>query len=133
MLQLEVRPARVEDARASYRYGDPALVARAIARSVESWTVLLDGEVAAIYGITVGSLLLPPVIWGVTSEASSRHPVALFKAARRVIEAAISKYGAVSGHVVKGCPERWLEMLGFSLAEPAQDGGQIVRRFERWA
>src|ERR1700741_1854104 len=108
MFKLVVRAAIAADADLPYRYGEPALVREAIA-SGEAWTVFYDGSFAAIYGVTEGlSALLPPVIWGVTSEVPSRHPVLFLRKARQVVEAALARHGVVGGHVVSGCPERWL-------------------------
>lgn len=91
-----------------------------LAASTLAWAVELDGELAALGGVTEGertSFLGPAdfyVVWLLTGDAVNHHPGAFWRASRRVIRALLERF-PVLGNMVDArysAALRWAARLG---------------------
>lgn len=89
--------------------------------STASWTGLVDGEVACIWGV------IPPTIisnraylWLLTTELVQEHQFLFVRHSQRVIETMLEEYDLITGHVKAGEDRsmRWLKWLGAKFGEP---------------
>lgn len=137
-MAADVRPATEADARelaAVMRAADRAEVLAsggwtalqalqvALDASREAWTLRIDGEVAALFGVAP---LVDDVgqAWALTGEVVSRRPVAFFKACRPALAGMLERWPllvtAVDCRYVQAV--RWVERLGFAVGEPEPYG-----------
>ena len=96
--------------------------------SAERWTGEIAGEFAGCWGVLAPSVMHPGQLWMVGTPVVEKHKLVFFRHARAWVSEALGRYGALGGFVEAGCPQRWLELMGFRLS-PEEDG---VRRFEAW-
>jgi hypothetical protein len=91
----------------------------------EAWAGLIDGEVAALFGVARRSLLSPVAIpWLLTGDLVDRHPVLFFRASREVVDLWVRRFGeleqAVDVRYVQAL--RWAARLGFTIDAPGPFG-----------
>ena len=141
---IEIVPARAEHAaRLVLRAGDAAEVAAygltkeqaiadSLARSLWAETYLIDGEVAAIAGLGLSSLLGGHgVPWLLTGPACERHKRRFVLESRRQVARMLGEAAPLINYVHADYARavRWLEWLGFTLDAPVAIEGAPFRRF----
>ncbi len=100
---------------------------RALRESVQvsdaAWTLLLDGQPAAVFG-AVGVASGCGVVWMLTSTMVDRHPIAFLRLCRPVVEALLMHYGLLFNYVDARYEValRWARWLGFTVSEPEPFG-----------
>ena len=134
---IEIVPATMTHARAiDLRPGDAAEIAAmgldklgavesALARALWADTYLVDGEVAAIAGVSVESLLGGRVTaWLLTGRPVDRHAKSFVRLTRGRSQEMLARHGNVTCNVHAGYAAaiRWLRHLGFSIS-PARPLG----------
>jgi hypothetical protein len=159
--QVEVVPATDELAAqlvASMRQADVAevlahgfdapatAVAESIRKSAHAFAMLINGEVAAVFG--VGPVEPPEdgfpaccCIWALTSRTVDKHPRAFARASRPIVAALVDHCGTVWNYVDARYTTavRWLEWLGFRVgaAVPFGPNGEpfhpFTKRTAAWA
>lgn len=128
------RNLREED-RAELGDMDPRAAVRKCWRmSVIRRTALVDGEVAAMWGMAGPILASVGEIWLLTTPAIERAPVAFIRGAKSEIERMLAVRDKLTGVV---CPTyrratRFLEVLGFTIGQGVAraDGTPPLSRFE---
>lgn len=97
-------------------------------------TAFVDGEIAAMWGL--GGTLLSDIghPWLLTTAAVERVPIAFVKVAKRELAAMLDQRRTLRNWVAADYAQaiRFLQVLGFTLAEPAPFGpkGLLFRQFE---
>lgn len=104
------------------------LLSKVIRGNLPSTTVLIDGEVAAVFGVTKESLLSDAKIWLITSELINKEPIAFLRASRRFTEELYQAYGPLIGMVDSDFEKsrQWLRWIGF---KEVRQGDFIVMRY----
>ena len=143
---IEVVPAAPDHARAiRLRDGDAREIAamglsplaafeQSMARSLWARAYLVDGEVAALVGLAVGSVLggigAP---WLLTGDPVDRHRKLFLRETRRGVARMRAEFPQLANHVHAEYVEaiRWLRWLGFAIGPPQPRGphGAPFRRF----
>ncbi len=134
---ITIVPATMEHARAiDLRAGDAREIAalgltkeeglqRSLDCAVWAEAYLVDGEVAAIAGVSIGSLLGGEAIpWLVTGRPVERHKSAFLRLTRAGIARMLRRFPVLINHVHVEYTEalRWLRWLGFTIEAPAPHG-----------
>lgn len=127
---------RPDDAAEAYCFGlvPKAALWRSYRGSIMCKTVMVDGEIGAMWGLggeLIGDIGMP---WLVTSPAIERVPVFFVRQSQREL-AAMLRVRRTLVNVVDDRyrrAHRFLEVLGFSVGqpEPFTGTGAMVRRFE---
>lgn len=119
---------RAEDAAevlASGGYSPIEALEAAMAHSTISGTLLIRGEVAAMFGLSAmpddPSVGVP---WLLTGEPVQRSPKAFFKACRPVLDLMLEHFPVLYQQVDSryGAAKRWLKRLGFEIQPAAPFG-----------
>jgi hypothetical protein len=141
---IEIFPATLEHARRlALREGDALEVAalgtsplqalrRSMARSLWAEAYVVDGEVAAIVGLALGSVLGGPgVPWLLTGPACERHRKTFLVESRRQVARMRARILPLVNfvHADYQRAQRWLAWLGFTLEPPFLLNGAPFRRF----
>ena len=114
---LSLRPG---DAREIEAFGltPREALARSLARSIWADAYLVDGEVAALMGMTLSTLLGGVAMpWLLTGHAVDRHRKAFLRLTRARIGQMLAEHGTLVAEVHAEYREalRWLAWLGFEL------------------
>lgn len=91
----------------------------------EAWAGLIDGEVAAMFGVGRRSLLSPVAIpWLLTGDLVDRHPVLFFRASREVVDLWLRHFAELEQAVDARYTQalRWARRLGFTVEAPLPFG-----------
>ena len=107
-----------------------AAVSRSYKRSYYRKSALVEGEIAAMWGLA-GSLLGTSEYWLLTGAAIERIPVSFVKECKKEIVTMLSFSPKIEGVVTASYSRavRLLEILDFSLSPPFDVSGVAVRRF----
>lgn len=121
-------------------YGDDvlALIRSSVARSLLCWTGVVDGELAAIIGVTPLDVLNGVgVPWMLGTTVLDRHSRILVRRTPEYIARMLAAFPHLVNyvHAKNTTSVRWLRRLGFTLheAEPFGPFGEPFHRFERRA
>lgn len=145
-MEIEIVPATLDHARAiRLRPGDAREIAamgltplaafeQSMSRSLWAQAYVIDGEVAALVGLAINSLLggvgAP---WLLTGQPVDRHPKLFLQETRRGVACMRGEFPRLANHVHAEYGEaiRWLRWLGFAIgpAEPKGPHGAPFRRF----
>jgi len=106
----------------------PALLEKALANGYPSFTLMIDGEPAAIFGGTSETMLGEGRLWMLTTPLILQHTVPLLRASRTFVHWMYEHYGPVIGMVDAefDASKRWLQWIGF---KEVQHGDYIVMRY----
>jgi hypothetical protein len=141
---IEIVPATMDHAaRLVLRAGDAAEVAAlgvtqeqalhaSLARAVWAETYLVDGEVAAMVGLGVSSLVGGHgVPWLLTAPACERHKKRFLIESHRQVRRMLGQVSPLINYVHADYARavRWLGWLGFTLEAPRPINGAPFRRF----
>lgn len=136
------RNLRVADAAEMEAAGEPGvrLIRKSFRAALLRFSVFVDGEIAAMWGMggeALGDIGTP---WLLTTPAIERVPVSFVKVGRQNVAAMLRLKPILVNYVdaryTRAC--RFVEVLGFVLEPPAPFGpkGALFRRFEarrEWA
>jgi GNAT superfamily N-acetyltransferase len=98
---------------------------RSLDRAAWAEAYLVAGEVAAIAGVSIGSLLGAEAIpWLVTGRPVERHKRAFLRLTRAGVARILRQFPVLINHVHAEYAEalRWLRWLGFTIERPAPHG-----------
>lgn len=128
-LAVTMRDADRAECRAGGKTPLEALI-RSIEVSLASYTMLIDGEVAAIFGVApyrresmLGSLK-EGIGWALTSRVVDRHPLTFMRWSRPAL-AVLRKHCSCLVNTVDASYQGaldWLEVLGFAIGPPSPRG-----------
>lgn len=106
----------------------PVLLEKALANEFPSFTLLIDGEPAAIFGGHAETMLGEARLWMLTTPLILKHVVPLLRASRGYVQWMRKNYGPVIGMVDSEfeASKRWLLWIGF---KEIQQGEYIVMRY----
>lgn len=126
-LSRDMRPEDAAECLASGGYQPSEAISVSIDASVASWSMTVDGELLALFGIAH-----PGIPWALTSNAARRHPRLVHATARVVLDKMLERYPVLVQYVDARYTSalRWLRRLGFSVAE-AEPFGIEGRPFHR--
>lgn len=130
------RNLRAEDRAEVSAAGDPRhLIRHSIRRSFVKRTALVDGRVAAMWGMGGTVVSNEGDIWLLTTAAVELAPVRFIRQARAEIEHMLTVRSRLSGTVAVsyGRAVRLLEVLGFTIEPPTLTGrgGELFSRYWR--
>lgn len=110
------------------RLDAPALLRQALANDFPAFTLLIDGEPAAIFGGTSETTLGSPRLWMLTTPLIEKHVIPLLRASRAYVRWMKDTYGPVIGMVDSEFDKsrQWLRWIGF---KEIQQGDIIVMRY----
>ena len=105
------------------------LLFKVINNGFPSITVLIDGEVAAVFGVAQETLLSDVKIWLMTTPLVEKNSIAFLRASRRFTQELYASYGPLVGMVDSDFDKsrRWLRWIGF---KETKVGEFIVMRYE---
>lgn len=86
--------------------------------SVLSWTGLLDGRVACVWGLIAPTILSEKAyLWLLTTDLIDEHPFTFIRHSQIVLREMLKSFKYIEGHVVADSTRsiRWLKWLGFEL------------------
>lgn len=111
------------------RINAPTLLQTAIDNPFPSFTLLIDGTPAAIFGGHSETLLGEARLWMLTTPLILQHQVPLLRASRHFVQWMRAEYGPVIGMVDSEFEKskRWLLWIGF---REVQQGDYIVMRYD---
>jgi hypothetical protein len=130
---IEIVPSTLDHARRlQLRHGDACevaacglskedAIAQSLARSLWAETYLVDGEVAAMVGLAVSSVIAGHgVPWLLTGPACERHKRRFMVESRRQVARMLEQASPLVNyvHADYGRAVRWLEWLGFRIGPP---------------
>lgn len=100
----------------------------ALENEFPSFTLLVDGEPAAIFGGCASTMLGEARLWMLTTPLILKHQVPLLRASRTFVKWMREHYGPVIGMVDSEFDKskRWLQWIGF---KEIQQGEYIVMRY----
>lgn len=111
-----------------------ALLWRSYRNSQFRRTVFVDGEIAAMAGLSGAMLSMRAHPWLLTTKAVERLPVAFIKEGRRYVQDMLEIHPHLSGYVLSSYEKaiRLLGLLGFSVTAefPMGVNGALHRTFE---
>lgn len=123
---VAVEPGHLDALAATMRAADVAELAKvglspiaalesSLARSQEAWTVLFDGEVAAIYGVSRSDAAIPDRVWCLTSTVVNRAPLTFWRESKAAVARLGARYPTLVALVDAqyGAALRWAHRLGF--------------------
>jgi len=101
---------------------------KAINNEYPSFTLLIDGEPAAIFGGSSETMLGESRLWMLTTPLILKHQIPLLRASRAFVRWMFENYGPMIGMVDSEFEEskRWLQWIGF---KETQLGDYIVMRY----
>lgn len=104
------------------------LLTKVINNNFPSITVLIDGEVAAVFGVAQESLLSDVKIWLMTTPLIEKNSIAFLRESRRFTQELYKAYGPLIGMVDSDFEKsrRWLRWIGF---KEVRVGEFIVMRY----
>lgn len=105
-----------------------ALLHKVMGSGMPSTTVLIDDEIAAVFGVARETLLGEVKIWMITTDLISKHPIEFLRKSRQFTKDLYSAYGPLIGMVDSNFEksQRWLRWIGF---EEVRKGDFIVMRY----
>lgn len=117
-----MRQADIDEVLASCGHEPLRALWESIRISEASWTLMLDGQPAAI----LGTVPCPggAIVWMLTSTLVERHPIAFLRLSRYVVEALLARYGALVNAIDARYETaiRWAKWLGFTVYPPEPFG-----------
>lgn len=119
-LGVDMRSADVAEVWASGRLLPIEAVKKSMAVSVDSWTLLIDGQVAAVFGVAEGSLLSGLAHpWALTSDLIAKHPRVAYQVSLVVLDYLREKYpflvNAIDARNTKALA--WARKVGFKVPD----------------
>ncbi len=117
-----MRPSDVAEVMASCGHDPLKALWESIRISDATWTLLLDGQPSAIFGVV--SVEDGGVVWMLTSNLVDKHPVAFLRTCRPVVEALLTHYGRLFNYIDARYEValRWAKWLGFTVGHPLPFG-----------
>lgn len=91
----------------------------------EAWAAIIDGQVAALFGVARPSLLSTRAVpWLLTGELAGRYPLVLWRGSKVVAADWLERFGHLEQYVDARYEQalRWARRLGFEVADPAPFG-----------
>jgi hypothetical protein len=142
-VRYELRPAEISDVHVlarTLRDGDrlemtslglsPVMaLRRAFRGAIIRRTAIIDGEIAAMWGME-GAMLGPVGYpWMLTAPPVERVPIAFLREARKGVCEMLRLKNRLEGHVAADytCACRFLEVVGFRLGEPEPKGPHGIK------
>lgn len=100
-----------------------------LAASVEAYALMLDGKVAALFGVAHGNLMGGSGhVWLLTGRLVDKHRFAFVRNIRRALEKALPRWphlrNMVDSRYVKAV--RLVKALGFEVGEPVPVGAESI-------
>ena len=116
------RQADRDEVLASCGHDPTTALWKSIEISEGCWTLLLDGQPAAIFGTVPceGGA----IVWLLTSTLVEKHPLAFLRLSRHVVDALVARYGALVNAIDARYTTaiRWAKWLGFRVGPPEPFG-----------
>lgn len=102
---------------------------RSVLEKAPAETVLINGRVAAVFGVSSESLIGEAKIWMITTSLIEKEPVAFLRASRTITEVLFQKHGSLIGMVDSDFEksQRWLRWIGF---KEVRKGNFNVMRYD---
>lgn len=124
----DMRPADALEVKASGGYEPVEAVMEAWAVSNETWTLRINGEVAAMFGVAPYSddALTPVgIVWALTTKIVDRFPVTFYRLSRMVVKDLYNRHGTLINYVDARYAQAlsWVRRIGFDV-QPAVPFGQ---------
>lgn len=117
-----MRAEEASDIEASFGLPPLKVAVLSIQASEAAWAVTLDGDVAALMGVSRASREDDGahVLWAHTSDVTTRHPKAFLRASRAILDALLVHYPHLVNTVDarRTTALRWARWLGFSVKPP---------------
>ena len=109
-----LRQQDIDEIHAACDWSVEAAIAYSIAHSEKGGATLIDGKLAAVFGVNNG------IIWLVATDDIAAHPVAFFRLSRRIFNNLKEGYSLLENyvHVNNTLSIRWLKWLGFTIEPP---------------
>lgn len=133
---MTMRPEEMAEVEASHGNVLQAIT-DSIRHSEEAWTMLFDGQIAAIYGVqrTPGlTSIADGIAWMIPTEIINKNKKAFWKECKRRVPELASRWGMLTNHI--DCRHtksiKWGERLGFKFAQPTRFGVE-GRDFVMWS
>lgn len=138
-----MRPEDIAEVRSSDDWSPIQALAESLRKSEEAWSVFVDGEIAAMYGVSTLSMLGGVgAVWMLTGPALEKHPLAVLRACQRLLPDLLIRHhvliNAIDARYSKAL--KWAKWLGFELGEcvRGQDGTEfytisLKRGDDEWA
>jgi hypothetical protein len=125
-LGCNMRQADVNEVWASHRHTPVTAVQSAIAQSDYAWTMTIDGEVAACFGIVASNIISgigSP--WALTADIVDRYPREFYEASTRVLSYFRLLYPTLFNaiHSRNTRSLQWARRVGFTVSEIAMPFG----------
>ena len=94
---------------------DPAVLLEDIFGTSHAEVVLVDGEVAAVFGITRETFFGEAKIWLITTMLIEKEPIGFLRASRMITKKMFAIHGPLIGMVDADFEksQRWLRWIGF--------------------
>lgn len=94
---------------------EPLILLEAIFDSSSAETVLINDQVAAVFGVTHETLIGEAKIWLITTNLIEKEPVGFLRASRIITEELFMEHGPLIGMVDADFEksQRWLRWVGF--------------------
>ena len=103
-----------------------------IARCSEVWVAELDGRPLAMWGLMAGTLATDGYVWFCVTEEARRHKRMMANASREWLYNLLQDGMLLSlhGYILDGDARvaRYAEFLGFTVMDPLELGGVMVRK-----
>ena len=104
------------------------------ARSQRAWTVLIDGEEVAMFGVVGSAMSSIGIPWLICGERLLDHPVAFARQSKKYLPLLAEGYDVLINYVIdtNEVAKKWLRWLGFTLGQPAPYGvkQELFRSYE---
>lgn len=135
ILHANLRPSDRDEC-AAYGTDPLEMIRSSVARSVLCWTGFVDGELAAVIGVTPLTATVG-VPWMLGTTVLDRHARVLVRRTPEYIDRMLAAFPHLLNyvHAKNTTSVRWLRRLGFTLSAPEPFGplGEPFHRFERHA
>lgn len=134
-LLADIRPADLVELQASCSGDLLDAIKISIASAPHSWCVLVDGELAALIGVTQAPDPEVGVPWMAGTSAFNRAPRALTRLGRRYSEFGLSIYHTLVNYVdVRNTASiRWLKAMGYEVSTESVPVGVNGEHFYRFS
>lgn len=108
-------------------------VEESIANSTEAYALVLDGEVAAIFGILPAEM--GATVWAMTSDVVDKKPISFARHSKHIAAILLGKRPVLSNWIDARHEEciRWFGWLGFKFVEQRLINGILFFRIEKEA
>lgn len=145
-LAATMRPADVAECAAAAGFTPLEALLVSMRWSRGAWALVLDGEVAAMFGVVAvpaQRMTAPDIghVWVLSGAAVNKRPIAFFKASRAVVKRLAEQFDFLAGEVDARYLESiaWVLRLGFTVHKAVRLGPDhaffhpITFRSEKWA